>query len=76
MSENKLKLVFTALCFVAALAILLQVRTFHALLHSVGRGGLEVRTSDSQSREPGFESSCCRVESWKISFTPQTRTRI
>ena len=30
-----------------------------------------VRTSDSQSREPGFESSCCRFEDWAISFTPR-----
>ena len=34
----------------------------------VGRGGVVVRTSDSQSREPGCESSCCRFESWAISF--------
>ena len=37
----------------------------------VGRGGTAVRTSDSQSREPGFESSFrCRFEVWTISFTP------
>ena len=34
----------------------------------VGGGG---RRSDSQSRESGFESSCCRFEAWAISFTPR-----
>ena len=28
----------------------------------VGRGGLALRRFCSQSREPGFESSCCRFE--------------
>ena len=28
------------------------------------------RTADSQSREPVFESSCCRFEAWAILFTP------
>ena len=35
---------------------------------STGRGGVAVRTSDSLSKEPGFESSCCPLET--ISFTP------
>ena len=36
---------------------------------SVIRTWLMVRTSDSQSREPGFESSCCHFETWAILFT-------
>ena len=30
-----------------------------------------VRTLDSQSREPGFESCCYHFEAWVISFTPR-----
>ena len=32
--------------------------------------GIVVRTLDSQSREPGFESSCCCFKDWAIFFTP------
>ena len=38
------------------------------------RGGAVVRTSDSQSRESGFKSSCCRLETSVISFTPRCST--
>ena len=31
-------------------------------------GGVVVRTTDSQSREPGSESPCYRFESWTISL--------
>ena len=34
-------------------------------------GGAVVWISDSQSREHGFESSCCRFEAWAISSTPR-----
>ena len=37
----------------------------------VGRGGAAVGTLDSQSREPGFESFCCRFESLAVSFIPR-----
>ena len=32
------------------------------------RGGVAVRTWDSPSREPGFESPCCRLEALATSF--------
>ena len=35
----------------------------------VGHISVAVRKSDSQSREPGFESSHCRFDAWAISFT-------
>ena len=35
----------------------------------MGRGNVFVRTPDSQSREPGFESSNCRLKTLAISFT-------
>ena len=35
------------------------------LRYCVWRGGVAVRTSDSQSREPGFESLCCYFEDWE-----------
>ena len=34
----------------------------------MGGGGVAVRTSDSQSREPGFESSYRRFEALAVSF--------
>ena len=37
----------------------------------VGRGSVAVRTSRSQSREPGFESSCCHFEALSISSIPR-----
>ena len=37
----------------------------------VGYSGLVVRTSDSQSREPRFESSCCHFQAVAILFTPR-----
>ena len=37
----------------------------------VGRGSVVVRTSGSHSRQPGFESSCCRFEALEISFIPR-----
>ena len=36
----------------------------------MGRGNVFVRTPDPQSREPGFESSYCRLKTLAISFTP------
>ena len=41
-----------------------------------GRGGAAVRTSDSQWREPGFESSCCRFETLAISLTPRCHSSL
>ena len=35
----------------------------------VGYNSVSVRTLNSQSREPGFEYSCCRFETWVTSFT-------
>ena len=35
-----------------------------------GGGGEEVKTSDTQWREPGFVSSCCRFKALATSFTP------
>ena len=32
----------------------------------VGHGGVVDRTSDTQSREPRIESSCCHFEPWAI----------
>ena len=40
------------------------------VLYHVGHSDLMVRTLDSQSREPGFESSCCRFKALVIFFTP------
>ena len=37
---------------------------------NVGRGSIAVRTLGSQSREPGFEASCCCFETLAISFIP------
>ena len=37
----------------------------------MGCGGIVVRTSDSQSKELRFESSCCRLEVLIILFTPR-----
>ena len=34
-------------------------------------GGVVVRTLDSQSREPGFPSSCCHFEAWTVLFPPR-----
>ena len=31
---------------------------------------------DSQSRKPGFESSCCRFEAWAISFMPRCHSSL
>ena len=42
----------------------------------MGRGGAVVRTLDSQSREPGFESSCCRFEALAISFIPRCHSSL
>ena len=42
----------------------------------VGRGSVAVRTSRSQSREPGFESSCCRFEALSISSIPRCHSSI
>ena len=36
----------------------------------MGCAGVMVITSDYQSRESGFESSCCRFEALAISFIP------
>ena len=33
----------------------------------VGRGDVVDRTLDTQSREPGLESSCCRFKPWATS---------
>ena len=33
---------------------------------AVGYGGVVDRSSDSQSKEPGLESSCCRFDVWAI----------
>ena len=43
---------------------------------NVGRGGPVVRTLDPQSREPGFESSCCHIEALAISFTPRCHSSL
>ena len=40
-----------------------------ALHFYMGRGGI-VFKMNSQSREYGFESSCCHFEAWAILFTP------
>ena len=40
------------------------------IIQLVGRRGTAVRTPDFQSREPGFESSCCRFENFAISVSP------
>ena len=47
-----------------------KCRTF-LLCCSVGRGCIAVRTLGSQSREPGFESSCCCFEALSVSFIPR-----
>ena len=39
-------------------------------------GVIAVRTSDSQLREPGFESSCCCFEAWTISFSLRCLTSL
>ena len=39
-------------------------------------GRRAVRTPDPQSREPGFESSCCRFETLAISFTPRCHSSL
>ena len=36
----------------------------------IGLGGTVVRTLGSQSRQPGFKTSCCRLEALAISFSP------
>ena len=36
----------------------------------IGRGGVMVKKSDSQSRDSGFESSCLCFEASAISLTP------
>ena len=41
------------------------------IFYSVGHGSVAVRMSGSQSREPWFESSCCRFEALEISFIPR-----
>ena len=38
---------------------------------TVGGAGVAVTTSGTQSRQPGFESSCCRFEALAISFIPR-----
>ena len=45
-------------------------------LSQILSGGGEVRTSDPLSRETGFESSCCRFETWAISFTPRCSSSV
>ena len=42
----------------------------------MGRGGILAGTTGSQSREPGFESSCCRFEALTISFTPHCHSSL
>ena len=42
----------------------------------MGHGGSVVRTQDSQSREPEFESSRCRFEAFAISFTPHCHSSL
>ena len=57
--------------------ILLQLRSNRCqvmkllLMHTVGRGGLVVGTSHSQSRESGFESFCCSLGNFVLSTLPQ-----
>ena len=43
---------------------------------TMGRGSTVVRTSGSQSREPGFESSCCRFEALAILFIPRCHSSL
>ena len=43
----------------------------------MGRGGgIEVRTSDSQSKEPWFESSFYRFEALAILFSPRCHSSL
>ena len=46
-------------------------------MHSAaGRGGVLVRTSDYESRGPGFKLSCCIFEAMAITFTPCCRSSL
>ena len=42
----------------------------------VERGSSVGRMPDSQSREPGFEPRCYRVEVWAFSFTSRRLSRL
>ena len=47
-----------------------DISTAEVLLLHRSRGSIAFRTSVSQLREPGFESSCCHFEALAIFFIP------
>ena len=51
--------------------IIIYFHVFYKTSRVVGGGGV-VTTPDSQSREPGSESSCYRFETWTISLNPHS----
>ena len=42
----------------------------------MGHGGSVVKISDSQSREPSLDFSCCHFEAWTISLTPRCHSSL
>ena len=55
---------------------LFLMKSSDKLLHFKGHGCIPVRMLGSQSRQPGFESSCCHVEALAISFIPHCHSSL
>ena len=53
-----------------------RVESNRATYITVERGSSVGRMPDSQSREPGFETRCYRLEVWTFSFTSRRLSRL